>query len=479
MSAWPRSLFGRVALVVLAGLALAHGLTFWALLRERGEFSQEMMLAYLGRDVGSAVAILERVPPAERPAWLPRLARRNYSYALGPAPGDATPANDALSQRLARSVADEVGAARVDPMLRGAAPGDPGRLYLPLRLSDGTPLTLQLLPPGIMISGTAVLLLLLQLALLAAATWWGVRLAVRPLGRLARAADALRPGMHGPPLDEQGPRELSQAARAFNAMQQRIDAHLAERQRLLAAISHDLQTPITRMRLRLEQLEGGDPRDKLLADLDGMQALVEEGLAYARTAQAAQEPPRAIDLNALLDGLVCDALDAGHRAELQGQYAAPLVTRVQALRRTLNNLLDNALKFGGAAELVVGGGPDQVHILVRDRGPGIPADELDKVLQPFYRLETSRSRDTGGTGLGLAIAHELAGALGGRLSLSNRPGGGLEARLSLPAALAGAAAAAGANSPAPAVLPAWPPTQSRAGEEAEASASATALRASR
>ncbi|HEY2255462.1 MAG TPA: ATP-binding protein, partial [Variovorax sp.] len=400
MTAWPRSLFGRVALVVFAGLALAHALTFWALLRERGELSQDMMQAYLGRDVASAVAILERVPPAERAAWLPRLARRNYSYALGPAP-NALPANDALAQRLARSVADEVGAAQVDAMLRSAAPDTAATLYLPLRLSDGTLLTLQLLPPGTMISATAVLLLLLQLALLAAATWWGVRLAVRPLGRLARAADALTPGRRGAALDEQGPREVTQAARAFNAMQQRIDAHLAERQRLLAAISHDLQTPITRMRLRLEQLKDGDPRDRLLGDLDGMQALVEEGLAYARTAQAAQEPPRAIDLNALLDGLVCDAVDAGHQAELLGLYAAPLVTRVQALRRTLTNLLDNALKFGGAAELEVTATSSEVHIAVRDRGPGIPAQELDRVMQPFLRLESSRSRDTGGTGLGL------------------------------------------------------------------------------
>lgn len=431
MSAWPRSLFGRVALVVFAGLALAHALTFWALLRERGELSQDMMQAYLGRDVASALAILDRVPPAERAGWLPRLARRNYAYSLGPAPA-AVPANDALAQRLSRSVAAEAGAAHVDAMVRSASPGAAPALYLPLRLSDGTPLTLQLLPPGTMISSGAVLLLLLQLAFLAAATWWGVRLAVRPLGRLAQAADALTPGAHGVVLDEHGPREVAQAARAFNAMQQRIDAHLAERQRLLAAISHDLQTPITRMKLRLEQLKESEPRDKLLGDLDGMQALVEEGLAYARTAQAAQEPPRAVDLNALLDGLVCDALDAGHRAELLGRHDAPLVTRVQALRRTLTNLLDNALKFGGPTQVVISATPREVHIAVCDRGPGIPAEELDKVLQPFYRVESSRNRDTGGTGLGLAIAQELAGALCGRLSLTNRPEGGLEARLSLP-----------------------------------------------
>ncbi|MEO5736131.1 MAG: HAMP domain-containing protein, partial [Variovorax sp.] len=348
MSLLPRSLFGRVALVVFAGLALAHGLTFLALLRERSELSQSMMLAYLGRDVSSAVAILDRVPPAERAAWLPRLARQNYSYTLDAAP-PAVPTAEPPAQGLARIVAAELGAARVGAIVRGTG----SDLLLPLRLEDGAPLILRLRPPAAMISTEAVVLLLVQLLFLAVATWWGVRLAVRPLQHLADAADALKPGGNGAALAEAGPREVAQAARAFNAMQQRIDAHLAERQRLLAAISHDLQTPITRLRLRVEQVLDADQRGKLLSDLDGMQLLVEEGLAYARTSQAVREPLRAVDLNALLDGLVCDAMDAGHQAELLGRHEAPLTTRVQALRRALTNLLDNALKFGGAAQVVV------------------------------------------------------------------------------------------------------------------------------
>jgi signal transduction histidine kinase len=202
----------------------------------------------------------------------------------------------------------------------------------------------------------------------------------------------------------------------------------------LAAISHDLQTPITRLRLRAEQVDDPALRDKLLADLQSMQALVEEGLAYARTAQAAQEPLQPVDLNALLDGLVCDAVEAGHAAELVGELDRPLITRVQALRRLLLNLLDNALKFGGPGpvQVAIAPQPGMLHILVRDQGPGIPASELARVMRPFQRLEASRSRDTGGTGLGLAIAQQLAQALGGRLSLHNRPHGGLEARLELP-----------------------------------------------
>jgi signal transduction histidine kinase len=154
--------------------------------------------------------------------------------------------------------------------------------------------------------------------------------------------------------------------------------------------------------------------------------------AYARTAQAHQEPPRAIDLHALLDGLVCDAQDAGHIVTLIGKLDTPLHTRVQALRRILTNLIDNAIKFGGHVQVIVSTTAQQVHIAVCDAGPGIPVQELEAVRQPFYRIEASRNRDTGGTGLGLAIADQLTQALHGQLTLANRPQGGLQATLVLP-----------------------------------------------
>jgi signal transduction histidine kinase len=192
-------------------------------------------------------------------------------------------------------------------------------LYLPLKLSDGTSLTLELMPPKPTVSGTTVLLLLLQLAALGAAAWFAVRLAVRPVALLAQAADALRPGTAGGlRLSQTGPREVDQAVRAFQAMQGRIDKQLSERLHLLASISHDLQTPIARMRLRAEQLGDDALRGKMLADLQGMQRLVDEGLTYAKTAHAAQEVERPVDVMALLDGLVCDASDAGHRVTLSG-----------------------------------------------------------------------------------------------------------------------------------------------------------------
>jgi signal transduction histidine kinase len=422
----PKSLFGRIALILFGALAAAHVLTFLAILRERGDLAQDMMLAYLGRDVGASVAILDRVPPAERAAWLPKLQRQNYGYALAEAAAGTATAGE-LPQRLAAVVAGELGASRV------GAPSQAGpRWQLPLRLADGSPLTLTLAPPQPAVSRGTLALLLLQLATLGLAGWGAVRLATRPLARLAVAADALGHGRATAPLPEQGPQEVADAARAFNAMQRRLDAHVAERVHTLAAISHDLQSPMTRMRLRAELLPEGEVRERLLGDLGEMQSLVGEGLAYARTAHAATEVERAVDLHALLDGLVCDRVDAGQAASLQGQLDGPLLTRPAALRRVVGNLLDNALKFGGSAEVAVDADVREVRIAVRDRGPGIPEAQLDAVMQPFVRLEGSRNRDTGGTGLGLGIAQQLAGALGGRLQLSNRDGGGLEACLALP-----------------------------------------------
>jgi signal transduction histidine kinase len=260
-----------------------------------------------------------------------------------------------------------------------------------------------------------------------------VRLATRPLAELARAADTLGPDLKAARLPEDGPAEVARAASAFNAMQDRIATYMDERMQILAAISHDLQTPITRMRLRVDMMDQDSQSAALQRDLREMEELVREGVTYARTLQAAAEAPRRIDPDALLDSLSCDYLDAGQSVTLHGRVGRMLVTRPQALRRILTNLTDNALKFAGAAELsVTQAHGAQVSIAVLDRGDGIPEDQLEAVFQPFYRLESSRNRGTGGTGLGLAIARQLAQAMNATLTLRNRAGGGLEARLTLP-----------------------------------------------
>lgn len=424
---WPRSLFGRLTLILFFGLIAAHILTFGLIAYERTQAARAMMVRNLGKEVASAVAILERVPPAERPLWLPRLERSNYRYVLGTDTVAGTPVPETtFAQAVLASISDALGSSY--SVAVSSAEGS--QMGVHLHLADGTALTIEMLPSSMMLSFWVPLILFIQLAILAVFTWLAVRLATRPLMRLALAADSFGADLAAAPLPEDGPLEVGRAAIAFNAMQRRIAEHLAERMQILAAVSHDLQTPITRMRLRADLMDNALQRDKMLGDLTAMQMLVEEGIAYARNAQGVNEAVCRTDLDALLDSLVYDYLDAGQSVGLRGKLGTPLETRPHTLRRILTNLVDNALKFGGDVEIHV-----QVQagvaITVLDRGPGIPQSELTAVLQPFYRLEGSRNRETGGTGLGLAIAHQLASAMGASLSLSNREGGGLQARLLL------------------------------------------------
>ncbi len=424
--AWPRSLHTRILVVLLVGLLLAHGMTFVLLLAERSMAMRNMMVAYLANDVASSVAVLERLPVDERVQWTQRLSRRNYRLSFDTPTATAAPATSALARSVAEELANALGPGRPLQVLQGDSPGAALRVVLPL--SGGAPLTVDLEEARLRISPWAWGALALQLLLLVGLSVWAVRTATKPLQSLADAADGLTPERPAAPLPEDGPSEVTRAAAAFNRMQQRIDVHLRERLHILAAVSHDLQTPITRMRLRADLLDDTALRDKLQADLGEMQAMVEEGIAYARSAHAAQEPPQRTDLQALVQAIVLDYTDAGRPVQLIG--AAPLHadTRPQALRRLVCNLVDNALKFAGSAEVQLAAGDRGWTLEVLDRGPGIPGDQLQSVLQPFVRLEDSRHRSTGGTGLGLAIASQLAQGLGGRLSLAPREGGGLTAR---------------------------------------------------
>ncbi|SDB92465.1 ATP-binding protein [Paraburkholderia lycopersici] len=431
---WPRTLFARLALIFCVGLAFAQVLSFMLTMTERDDATANMMTDYISREVALSVALLDHLPAAGREAWLPQLARRSYSFILGPGtPGE--PPRARRSKRVASAIASGVGAQYAPTA--NSVPGDGERLQIHLRLSDGAPLTIDYRPPSALpLSGWLPAVLAAQLAVLAACCWFAVRIATRPLHELARVADALGPDLKAERLEEDGPSEVARAARAFNAMQQRISAHVAERIQILSAISHDLQTPITRMRLRVDQMDDEAQAGRLTQDLREMEQLVKEGVAYARTLHGTGETPRRVDLDALLDSLVCDYVDAGSPVTFERRLNVAVVTRVQALRRIVGNLVDNALKYGGSAAIDVSASAhgNAVTISVLDRGPGIPDEALEKVFEPFYRLETSRNRGTGGTGLGLAISRQLAVVMGARLSLHNRPEGGLEGRLVLASA---------------------------------------------
>lgn len=422
----PRSMASRVYVIIFAGLMLAQGLSFALMFYERDESATTVMLDSVEHEVGTSVAVLDRLPAAERADWLGRLQRDNYRFLLGPGqPG--MPLATKRSREVLRRIQREVGSGY-------HAQGDtislhPERYQVHFTLHDGAPLTLEVLPRGVPpIAQWLPIVLVLQLLLLLFCTWLAVRLTTRPLTQLAQAAEAMTPTAEGPPMSEDGPAEVKQAATAFNTMQARISRHVKERLHILASISHDLQTPITRMRLRAEALDDGEDRQKLLGDLHEMEHLVREGVAYARSAHGGSEAPVRMDIGAFLESLVFDYQDMGKPVALAETVSGAAMLRRQALRRVLGNLIDNAIKYGAGAEVSAWRSEQgELCIAVRDRGPGIPEDQLEQVLQPFFRLERSRSRDTGGAGLGLAIAAQLARAIGGSLELANREGGGLEA----------------------------------------------------
>jgi len=425
---WPRTLASRLALIFFTGLVLAYGLSFSLQAYERYISSRSMMLNNLEQDVATSVAILDRLPAAERAAWLPRLERRTYRYRLDEGlKGAAMPSED--PPMAAESIVKAIGNGYRLTFQDISGPN--AHFQAHLRLADGAPLTIDVTPTPVPVAKWLPGVLLIQLAVLLFCTWLAVRLAIGPLTRLIKALDDLDPDKPGMRLDESGPREVQYAATAFNALQARIAAYLKERMQLLAAISHDLQTPITRMKLRVEVMDEGVEKDKLWHDLDAMEHLVREGVAYARSMDINTEPACRINLDAFLDSVVFDYQDSGAQVERHGITGSLLEARPHALRRVLVNLLDNALKFAGKAQLEVSREHGLILIRVLDEGPGIPEAELNEVLKPFYRVESSRNRSTGGTGLGLAIAQQLTQAMGGRLTLSNRQGGGLCAQIEL------------------------------------------------
>jgi len=422
----PRTLRSRLFLILLTGLIVAHLMSFAVLFGERYVSARQVMLGTLETDVATSVAILDRLPAAERPQWLPRVNRGNYQYILGPGlrgVPEMTQHGKDIADRIMEATGGRF-AVTVESI-----PGDGKQVQAHLTLSDGSPLTIDVHPRMTPVAQWLPYVLVLQLLLLIVCCWFAVRQSIRPLVALADAADALNPNAKAAPLDEGGPTEVARAARAFNAMGERIAHFVAERVQILAAISHDLQTPITRMKLRAEMAEDSEEKRKMVNDLAEIQTRVQEGLAYARSTSGEGEKASRIDLGSFVESLVYDYQDTGKNVTIEQNVGGAIVTRPHALRRILTNLVDNAIKFGGAAEVSVRRERDAVLIDVMDRGPGIPDDKLDAVLQPFVRLEGSRSRETGGTGLGLAIAHQLSVAIGGSLKLRNRECGGLAAEI--------------------------------------------------
>ncbi len=298
------------------------------------------------------------------------------------------------------------------------------------------PLPAPPLPPAIFIE-LGVLTVVLGVAL-----FFMALTITRPLRDLATAADAVGRGAYNPPLPEKGARELRRATRAFNTMQERLRRYLESRTRVLAAMSHDLRTTLTRLRLRAESIESDELRARFSADLDEMSQMVQGALSLFRDLNH-DEPLDVVDVDALLATLQREFREMDADVTVEGHTRGPLSARPLALKRCLTNLLQNAVQYGTCAHVVVSDG-ENLMIRIRDAGPGIPAEALEQVFEPFFRIEASRSRDTGGAGLGLSIARDIAQAHGGSIVLDNLAAGGLEVVLTLPRSLSEAPGAASA-----------------------------------
>lgn len=443
----PGSMTGRIFLILLLGILASIALTLWLGFGERQRAIGQFRDFHVLERTEQLVLALDALPAARREAFLATAKRIGLQVESAP---DRVPENvrrsafaAALGERLGPDYrVMSMPATRADcPQLRERAhmgleaPRRVACEVTRIRLRDGTLLRLTVLPPrGPLppLHGDFLAYLALFIVSIGVLAYLVARMTLRPLKQLAQAADDLGRDINHPPLTVQGSSEIRQATGAFNAMQARIRQHIGQRTQMLAAITHDLQTPLTRLRLRLEKVSDAELRDKLIGDLSAMQAMVREGLELARSMDST-EAMRELDLDSLLDSVCSDAADAGQKVSLQGQARMAVMARPATLRRCLVNLIDNAVKYGHSAQVTVErGADDSACIRIRDAGPGIAPDQLDKVFEPFYRIDTSRSRDTGGTGLGLTIARNIAEQHGASLTLANHPQGGLEATLILP-----------------------------------------------
>lgn len=423
------SLRWRVLLVLLLALLAVQFLSFTAVGRLRGLDARHLANALIAGDVARVHAQLQHTPAQEREPLMRLLDRASYRWALveNTAALGAAPNDDPLAD-LARAVAQ----------------GQPGPPPLPVvwqggpalrwALDDSTDLVVYF-PDGLSTSRpsgvAAVTYVLAVTAAVALVAWLAVSLATRPLASAAAAARRMSLHLPGPALQEVGPPEVRELTRALNVLREQVQRQLQARTQILAAVSHDLKTPITRMQLRVAALSEGTERKRLQADLDAMAALVAEGLAFAGS-ETLREPFVSVDLNAVIENLLEPLIDLGHDCQYQPRTLPPVRAAPQALSRLLQNLVDNALRYGGSVEVQAQVAHDEAGIDVADRGPGLPPADLERMFEPFLRGDASRGRDLGGTGLGLSIARNLAQAHGGRLWLEPRPGGGLVARLRWP-----------------------------------------------
>jgi len=493
MRLWPRSLVWRTLLVLLLGVLVSNvaGVALYS--NDRLDVLTSERTRQIAEQVAVAASALHETPNDERrvilrsmrqpglrlflasepsteggaDGWRGRLIRKAFLAELGQ--DEAGRLRLALGSRPfpppaeTNGRSDEAGWMRrhPPPWAAGATPdGQPDLRVLigAYRLDDGSWLNFSApiatfrpfweTPIFLVVVATTTMVL--------AVTVWAIRRATQPLAMFAEAAERLGRDVDVPPLAVTGPLEVERAAIAFNGMQSRLQRFVRDRTQMLAAMSHDLRTPLTRLRLRAELIEDEEQQRKTIADLEEMRAMIDAVLSFARD-EAAVEPSMPLDLAAVLQTVCDEAADTGADATYAGPPRAVCTGRPAALKRAFANLVANAVTYAGAARVTLAVTTGELRVTVDDAGPGIPEAELTRVFEPFRRLESSRSRETGGVGLGLAIVRAAIAAHGGRVALANQPGGGLRATVDLPCAtLAGRGGADGAG-PTPVSL-AIPPS---------------------
>ena len=456
----PKSLAGQLTLLLLLALAVAQGVAVALFAWERLEALRQAHRENAVTRAATVVRLLRDTPPALHDAVIAAASTGITRFSLAPEPLVGETGTGEGAAAIARDLAAALNAGpervRVAPPWTryfddddwdddhrdgdGDHDHDHGHWDLDwftasVALGHGRWLNVAVgPPPGAPAWGWTfvVTFLLSALGIAVVAVLTGRRIA-KPMRGLASAAGRLGRGEAVEDLSEAGPVETRETVRAFNHMRGRLDRYLRDRTTMLAAISHDLRTPITSLRLHAEFVEDAETRAKILAALDEMQRMTEDALAFIRE-DMRREETRTVDLHALLDSVAADLAELGYDIAIADSARVLAACRAVALRRALRNLLENAATYGGRASARIERDGSGVRVVVEDEGPGIPEDDLDRVFEPFVRLESSRSRDTGGSGLGLAIARSIVRGHGGDVELENRAEGGLRATVVLPGA---------------------------------------------
>jgi signal transduction histidine kinase len=459
----PKGLFGQTLLILLAGLIISHAVGSWIYTADREQAVRAVGGLAAAQRIANLTRLVQDAPQEWRGRIVAALSDQTFRVSLSSEPPAIGPANadTPVAQAITEFLIDQLslGSAR-QPRVSASLPDGPpfgdwppmmGRgpmmhgfgafgmfggfrnLQVAVRLSDGQWLSFMTALPetGPSFSRQFLLSMGIMAIIILAVSVWVVRRVTAPLASLSAAAERLGSDLNAPPMPESGSIETRQASRAFNTMQANLRALIENRTRILAAISHDLRTPLTLLRLRAENIENVPEREKMLATIAEMDSMIAATLQFARD-ESAIEAQRPTDLAALLQSIVDDMVEAGLPVKMEPAESVVASCRPDALKRAIRNLLNNSVKYGKTARAAITTTPTAIEIIIDDEGPGIPEQELKRVLQPFYRVESSRSRETGGIGLGLAITQSIVQTDGGELTLANRPEGGLRAKVKLP-----------------------------------------------